>query len=355
MTPRSSTRTKNSPGLTVAVTGPTGEIGIAFLQALERADAVAEVRGMARRPFDPASRGLRKTTYVQGDVLDREAVDRLVHGADVVVHLAFLIFGNPEQSREINLTGSRNVFEATAAAGARRLVYTSSVAAYGFHAENPLPLHEDLGPAGTEDFYYSAQKAELEATLVDALEGTDVAAYVFRPSIVGGPDSPALVSNVPYIGTPSALPLVIRKFVDWVPQPGPVILDPGTPMQIVHADDVADALVKAVEGQGVPGYYNLAAEGEFTMSDLARELGWRSIAVPDVAVDLTAELVKRIPGMPSQAAWIQTARIPVVMDTSRAREVMGWTPLHDVTETLRSTVEGARRAGIVSRSGRTGR
>jgi UDP-glucose 4-epimerase len=341
-------------GLTVAVTGPTGEIGIAFLQALERSARVAEVRGMARRPFDPESKGLTKTKYVQGDVLDREAIDRLVDGADVVVHLAFLIFGSPKQSREINLTGSRNVFEATAASGAQRLVYTSSVAAYGFHPSNPLPLHEDLGPAGSEDFYYSAQKAELEATLVEALDGSDVAAYVFRPSIVGGPDSPALVTNVPYIGTPSLLPSVVRKLVDKVPQPGPVILDPGTPLQIVHADDVADALVAAVVGQGSPGYYNLAADGEFTMSDLARELGWRSVPVPDVAVDLTAELVKRLPAMPSQAAWIQTARVPVVMDTTRAREVLGWQPRHNAMATLHATVKGARAVGIVSGSGRTG-
>ena len=48
------------PGLTVAVTGPTGEIGIAFLRALERSDLVTEVRGMARRPFDPASKGLTR-------------------------------------------------------------------------------------------------------------------------------------------------------------------------------------------------------------------------------------------------------------------------------------------------------
>jgi UDP-glucose 4-epimerase len=340
------------PGLTVAVTGPTGEIGIAFLRALEESGEVGSVRGMARRPFDPAARGLSKTEYVQGDVLDRAAVDRLVDGADVVVHLAFLIFGNPAQSREINLTGSRNVFEATAASGARRLVYTSSVAAYGFHESNPQPLHEDLGPAGTEDFYYSAQKAELEATLQESLAGSDVDAYVFRPSIVGGPDSPALVANVPYLGTPSMLPAVLRSLVDRLPKPGPVIPDPGTPLQIVHADDVADALVRAVEGQGSPGYYNLAADGEFTMSDLARELGWRSVPVPDVAVDLTAELVKRLPAMPSQAAWIQTARVPVVMDTTRAREVLGWKPQHDAASTLSETVRGAVDSGLVTPSGR---
>ena len=110
--------------------------------------------------------------------------------------------------------------------------------------------------------------------------------------------------------------------------------------------------MKAVEGQGSPGYYNLAAEGEFTVSDLARELGWRCLPVPEIAVDVTAELVKRLPAMPSQAAWIQTARIPVVMDTTRARKVLGWAPRHDVMDTLRETVDGARQAGIVAPTGR---
>ena len=65
----------------------------------------------------------------------------------------------------MNLEGSRNVFEAAVDAGAKRLVYASSVAAYGFHADNPQLLTEDVPPRGTDRHYYSAQKAELEAEL----------------------------------------------------------------------------------------------------------------------------------------------------------------------------------------------
>src|SRR5215216_4471150 len=119
-------------GLTVAVTGPTGDIGKPLVRALERSRSIARVIGMARRPFDPAEHGWRKTEYRQGDVLDRASVEALVAGADVVVHLAFLIFGARDETREVNLRGSRNVFEAAVDAGTRRLVYTSSVAAYGF-------------------------------------------------------------------------------------------------------------------------------------------------------------------------------------------------------------------------------
>src|SRR5271166_5140041 len=107
-----------SAGLTVAVTGPTGEIGHAVLAALERAREVKSVIGMARRPFDPGLHGYRKLAYRQGDVLNPEAVAALVKDVDVVVHLAFIIMGGPKESREVNLKGSRNVFEATVAAGA---------------------------------------------------------------------------------------------------------------------------------------------------------------------------------------------------------------------------------------------
>jgi nucleoside-diphosphate-sugar epimerase len=221
--------------LTVAVTGPTGEIGATFIRALERTEGVGEIRGMARRPFDPASMGWERTTYVQGDILDRAAVDDLVAGADVVVHLAFIIFGDAKETRRTNLEGSRNVFAATAAAGATRLVYTSSVAAYGFHTDNPLPLSEDLPPHGSESFYYSAQKAELEGALDEALAGTSTAAYVFRPSIVGGPESPALVEHLPFVQASAALPAPVRRMVEALPTPAPVLPDFGVPLQLVHA------------------------------------------------------------------------------------------------------------------------
>src|SRR6185312_4859414 len=128
-------------GLTVAVTGPTGEIGVSAVTALEREPSVERIIGMARRPFDTAAQGWEKTEYREGDILDRDAVDGLVADADVVVHLAFIIMGSRAESARVNLAGTRNVFEATVAAPrVRRLVYTSSVAAYGYHSDNPVPL-----------------------------------------------------------------------------------------------------------------------------------------------------------------------------------------------------------------------
>src|SRR3954463_14773759 len=150
---------------------------------------------MARRPFDPGEEGWRKVSYRRGDILDRGALAALFDGVDVAVHLAFAIFGSREETRRGNLQGTRNVFEAAIKAGVKRLVYASSVAAYGFHRENPQPLTEDVPARGSDRFYYSRQKGELEELLDELLLDGAVEAYVFRPCIVAGPRATMLIEQ----------------------------------------------------------------------------------------------------------------------------------------------------------------
>jgi UDP-glucose 4-epimerase len=339
--------TPRTSGLTVAVTGPTGEIGQAVVAALERARGVTRVLGMARRPFDAAARGWKKVAYRQGDVLDRDAVDDLVSGADVVVHLAFMIMGGERESRAVNLEGSRNVFEATAGAGVGRLVYASSVAAYGFHSENPQPLTEDVPARGTSAHYYSAQKAEVEALLEQTLAGASTEVYVFRPCIVAGPQAPLLLDSLPYTQISERLPAPVLRLLDGVPILRPVLPDPGVPFQLVHHDDVASAMRAAVLGRGAGGVYNLAGPGEMTVKLLAQELGWYSIPVPELAVDTLAELVGRLGFLPAQAQWVSAFREPVLMDASKARRELGWRPKHDAQATLRATIAAARMGRLI--------
>ena len=317
-------------GLTVAVTGPTGEIGRPFVASLEKAPEVARIVGMARRPFDPGEHGWRKTEYRQGDVLDRAAVEALVADADVVVHLAFIVTRASNRSRDVNVDGSRNVFEATVAAGVKRLVYSSSVAAYGFPAEADGLLTEDMPARGHERFPYSAHKAEVEAVLARALAGGDTEAYVFRPCIVAGPEAPALVNAVPHLGLRRRLPGIVRPLL--------VLPDPGVPFQLVHHDDVALALRAGVLGRGRPGAYNLAGPGQITMRDVAAAVDMRAVPVPRLAVEAAAEVVARMPFLPAEASWIEAARRPVLMDTAKARRELRWRPRHDAQETLRETV-----------------
>jgi nucleoside-diphosphate-sugar epimerase len=334
-------------GLSVAITGPTGDIGRSLLRQLDRAPEINRIIGMARRPFDPAELGLEKTEYRQGDILDRDSLGELVEGVDVLVHLAFVILGGHDETHHVNLEGTRNVFEAAMSGGVKRFVYTSSVAAYGFHDDNPQPLTEEVPPKGTDDFYYSAQKAELERELHRIVDGSGVDSYVFRPCVVAGTDALTLIRvMIEQLQLGGRLPQVTR-FLETVPFLRPVLPDPGNPFQLVHHDDVAQALVAAITGRGEPGIYNLAGEGAITVSDLASALGWYSVPIPSLAVQVTAEIVSHIPFAPSELSWINALRVPVLMDTSKARDTLGWQPAHDTRETLAQTVEGARAEGLV--------
>jgi UDP-glucose 4-epimerase len=322
-------------GLTVAVTGPTGEIGISAVDALEREPDVDRIIGMARRPFDPASYGWVKTEYRQGDILDRSAVEDLVADADVVVHLAYLILGSRAQSRVVNLDGTRNVFEATVAAQRpRRLVYTSSVAAYGYHPDNPQPLTEDVPAVGSDEHYYSEQKAETERLLDAVTASADLEVYVLRPCIVAGPRATALADSMPWRQVAAKLPSVVRTALAKAPGMRMVVPDPASSLQLVHHDDVATAIGAAAMGRGQPGAYNLAADDTVTFTDVANALGARPVPVPRSAVVLASGVVAKLPWLPAMAEWIHVARTPVLMDTTRAKEQLGWRPQHSSADTL---------------------
>ena len=125
-----------------------------------------------------------------------------------------------------------------------RLVYTSSVAAYGFHGDNPQPLSEDVPARGSESLYYSAQKAELEGALTEALDGVDdgrVRLPTLHRRRAGLARSWS--STCPTCRPSAALPEPVRRLIDAMPTPAPVLPDFGVPLQLVHAEDVADALV----------------------------------------------------------------------------------------------------------------
>lgn len=325
-------------GLTVAVTGPTGTFGAGLLPLLQADDRVARVVGIARRPFDPAREGWTKMEYRRGDVRDADALREAFRGADVVVHLAFLITGTQgrEQTRQVNVEGTLNAFRAAAAAGARRFVYASSVAAYGFHPDNPVGMAEDWPVRPAERLFYAREKAELEHLLAQeatARPGIDL--YLLRPPIVVGPHVLGAKDLLP-----AALVPLVRGAVGLlgrlpVPPPVPV---PVLPLQLVHEEDVGRALLLCAVGAGPPGAYNIAGDGVVTAVDLARELGVFPLPLPGAPVRAAARALARLPFLPQAAEWVEAAAQPAVMSTERARTQLGWKPRYSSLEALRATL-----------------
>jgi nucleoside-diphosphate-sugar epimerase len=326
--------------LTVAVTGPTGTFGAGLVPLLQDDDRIGRVIGIARRPFDPAGRGWTKMEYRRGDVRDPAALEEAFAGADAVVHLAFMITGNAPRktTREINVEGTLNAFRAAAAAGAHRFVYASSVAAYGWHADNPELIGEEWPTRPAARLFYAQEKAELEDLLrAEAAGSAAPELYLLRPPVVLGPNvlggkdvlpGPLAPLGRRLFGTPRRLPVPLPALV------------PDFPMQFVHEDDVGRALLLCVLGAGPPGAYNLAGDGIVTAADVAREYGAIPVPLPAGPAQLAARAMTRLPFLPPVGEWVEAATRPVLMDTTKAKRDLGWRPRYTGLEALRATLGG---------------
>ena len=340
--------------LTVAVTGPTGTLGFGLMPLLQADDRVARVTGVARRPFDPAAYGWTKAEYRRGDVRDPEVLRDAFRHADVVVHLAFQVTGYaPSETIEsVNVDGTLNAFDAAAAAGVHRFVFASSVAAYGFHRDNPAGMTEDWPVRPARRLFYAQEKARLEHLLrARAARPGAPALYLLRPSIVLGPH---VIGAKSLPGGP--LGASVRALAQWAGRIPFPVLAPELPVQLVHEADVGQALLLCVVAAGPPGAYNIAADGVVTPRTVARELGMLPLPVPTRLVQAAARAVAALPFLPPVAQWVETASHPPVMDTTRAKRELSWDPRFTALETLRDTLRQHRgpapRTAGTSRDGR---
>jgi nucleoside-diphosphate-sugar epimerase len=151
--------------------------------------------------------------------------------------------------------------------------------------------------------------------------------------VVAGPRATLLADSMPWEQLAELLPPRIRPVASVV---GKVRLvpDPGVPMQLVHHDDVASAIAAASVGRGPAGAYNLAGAGEVSLSEVAEAFGGRGVPVPQAVARSVSSAVAHIPGLPAVTEWVHTSRTSVVMDTTKARRELGWSPQHSSRETL---------------------
>jgi nucleoside-diphosphate-sugar epimerase len=328
--------------LTVAVTGPTGTFGFGLMPLLQADERIARVIGIARRPFDPAEHDWTKMEYRRGDVREPAVLEEAFAGVDVVVHLAFMITGNASRKtvRAINVEGTLNTFRAAAAAGARRFVYASSVAAYGFHRDNPEGMTEEWPVRPAARLFYAQEKAEIEHLLgAEAEAHPGLGLYLLRPPIVIGPHTLG-GKELPLPGWLEAIGRHMGALLVRLPVRMPVLV-PSLPVQFIHEDDVGQAFLLCVVGAGPPGAYNITGDGVLTGAEVARELGLASLPLPARPVQTAARTLAALPSppfMPPTAEWLEAASQPSIMDATKAKRELDWQPRYTSVEALRHTL-----------------
>jgi UDP-glucose 4-epimerase len=291
----------------ILITGAAGMIGRALLQRLEVHDVVAtDLHAPGDLPGNVRFRRMDVTGSDVGRVIAEEM-------PDVIVHLASIVSPPKGMSHDtafaVDVTGTRNVLDAALANGVRRLVVTSSGAAYGYHADNPVPLRETDALRGNTEFPYARHKRLVEEMLAQARrDAPHLEQVVLRVGTVLG------------AGTENQITALFHK---------PRLLAVAgseSPFVFIWTEDLARILLRAAT-DGPEGLFNVAGDGVMGISDLARALGKPVLRLPAGLLRLVLGALRPL-GLsrygPEQVKFLQYRP---VLDNTALKLVFGYTPL----------------------------
>jgi len=303
----------NSQAMSViGVTGAGGYIAGRVIRLLEEHPLCARIVGIdLKTPVAPS----RKLFFYQRDVRDPE-LGRLFQKerVSIIVHFAFVLnpLHNRQEMHSVNLAGTRNLLEAALACQAEQVLATSSTSAYGALPDNPPRLKETMTLRAAPTFQYAQDKREMDLLLQEfAHQHPGAAVCIFRPCIVVGPNVDNFISK--------GLTQVIN-----------IVIDGQNPeLQFVHEDDVARAVVLALEAKA-RGIYNIVGEGTITLEEAWEMKGW------GIRLNFPAGLAYRLldlnwalhlpGGLEAPAPALDFFRWPWVADGDKAKRELGFAP-----------------------------
>jgi UDP-glucose 4-epimerase len=251
--------------------------------------------------------------YCTGDIRDPAIGEAFrTHAVDTVVHLAAIVTPGKDSSRalehSIDVLGTRNVLEHCIETGVRKLIVTSSGAAYGYYADNPQPLSEDDAIRGNPEFAYSDHKRQVEEMLARSRsEHPRLAQLIFRPGTVIGEQVANQITAI------FERPVIIG------------VRGCDTPFVFIWDRDVVACLRRGIE-EDRTGIYNLAGDGVLTLREIAQQLGKRYVAPPAAAISAVLRLLHPlglVPYGPEQVAFL---RYRPVLSNAKLKSEFGYTP-----------------------------
>jgi UDP-glucose 4-epimerase len=324
-------KAQTTPYRSVLVTGADGYIGRRLIAALA-ADRrrLTTIVASDLKPVPPERR-LEGVHYLAADIGSPElagAFER--HRVDVVIHLAAMVTPGKRSDRQleykVDVLGTQNVLQACVAAGVRKLIYTSSGAAYGYYPDNSPWLDENDPIRGNPEFAYSHHKKLVEEMLARCrVEHPQLEQLIFRPGTILGAGTRNQITNL-------------------FDQPRITgIRGADSPFVIIWDQDVVGAILKGIF-EGGSGVYNLAGDGVLTLPEIARRLGKPYIALPAGLVSAALWIGKRLGLTQYGHEQVRFLRYRPVLSNRRLKAEFGYIPQKTSAQVFDFFLENRRHA-----------
>ena len=293
----------------VVITGAAGSIGAHVVPLLLDDPGISRVYGIDVAPLRMSCHP--KWVPIQKDIRDPE-LHGIFRNVDCLVHLAFIVrnIHDDEETRQINVGGTDNLLRACEAHSVKKIVFTSSVAVYGFGTQNRVGVKEDAPLRPDRDHIYSVCKADVEGRLLQYQDADpERIVCILRPSLVVGPD----VKN-------SLADLFRKNFLFSVQGADPIV-------QAIHVSDMAYAIFSAVK-RDVSGVFNVGPEDVMPLSEICRRLHICRMPIPRPLFLFFLYLLYKCRFSAISPQSITRFLHSVTVDSTRFQECFRWQATH---------------------------
>ena len=293
----------------ILITGAAGHVGSVLTQRLTGSQHEVIATDI-REPANPVKRVPFEILDIRGTADCDGTIAR--HKPDTVVHLASIVTPPPKASRDflyqVDVGGTENILNACLKHGVRRLVVTSSGAAYGYHPENSRPLVESDPIRGNKEFAYSYHKRLVEEMLAQArVDHPELEQVVLRVGTVLGEGLENQITSL--FHKPRLLALTGYD----------------SPFVFIWTEDLATILERAAT-EGPSGTFNVAGDGALSVKQLAAMMGKRVRSLPPWLIRSALSVAKPLKLSQFGPEQVKFLQYRPVLDNRALKEDFGYVP-----------------------------